>query len=248
MKKWLRNLALGTLIAGAGAGYVAKEYNDYKIPEELNLEVMGGGSIVGTYRAKSNPVFKSIDSLLGIERAQSHTKTGLFNSKSVALYVNYSEDGAKEVVRNWRDYEKNAKISKGDKSWKASKQIVYNFMKSKKESDFEKEYFDEMFGMTKAHEMDHLDKLSRKIKYSKEDYEISAMLKAMEIHPAFALSDAMRAYEEEIPVYKGAAEKIINELVKYPDTPDVYTLCHDPYMEVKVSKRSKEIKERLFKK
>ena len=251
MKTWLRNLALGALIAAPGGWYANKEYQNYRYPDLVSIDFLKDGTSVGIYRAKSNTFFEPIDTILGIDRNHSQTRVvslAGFEDKVIDLYATRSEKKGKEISKNWKKYEENAKRPKGHKSFNASDYLAYRFLENVNESERAIKYSIEMFEADKIHEFNHAEMLNRKTKYSKEKLEAIAMLASMEKYPLLALSEAIRSYKENTPIYKDASFMILSELIKYPDTPNVYSLCHDSDLSNKLPKRAKELKSKLLEK
>lgn len=114
MKKWIRNLALGTLLAVPGAWYTNKEYENYQVPESIGEESLYNGRVtIRTCRSKSNIMFDLFDIARGKYNTETYT-TNFAGFQNVKIDVLPVEQKFRKIKRNWEDYVANSKMKKED--------------------------------------------------------------------------------------------------------------------------------------
>ena len=249
MKKWLRNLALGTLVAGAGVGY---EYSRYKTPEILNVKTVNKyGDYIVVQRSKSNIVFDNLEKLLGKHDRGSYVYYNVIPDKYHAnVEIQPMERSADFTSSNWDSFEQNSMLNRGDPEWSAEMQIVYNAFSNIPLSQIRKIKLDSLINGTIIHEEKHLNQKRSGSGDNSEDIdrdEFEAYLVNLENYPSYLKDIVHTSIQKSDSHGKNASKRIISELTSYPDTPGLWELTHLDNFNGEISRRAKEIRLKYFK-
>ncbi len=244
MRKGLRNLLLGAVIALPLGAYAHRAYQDYKIPEQVSMEKSNDGmKLTFIRRHKSNFVFDTLERIVGTydENRKSYSNKGPAGDGYVFIDIAPFEENARDVDKYWSMFE-DSKGRPDRKGFNPSRFVVYNSLKDLEPSKRRQAYFDMNLNATKVHEDAHLN-FPKNAKNTEVNQEKFAYLNELATHPLY-LSEILKWHSSKSSndnIYKRASAEIIGEFLKYSDTPDIYSLVNLPNFQTEIPKRAREI-------